>query len=245
MNRVALVLLACVAACSIYGSDDDDDAPSTPTPADASTPSASDAATLDESDLTNDPSLANEAGAEPDATSSSTDAAPDTGGPALPDLLVFLSSSQHTGKLSAVGSEVAGDQICQTLGVGYPNKKWVAWLSGPTGNVKERIVDKAIGRAYRRIDHALVIEKAEMILDHPLDAPIILDEKGIPWGPQVYVWTGTSLGGQLSASSCLGWYSSESTATGISAVTSASADWGTGNVDSCDKPRHLYCFEVP
>lgn len=242
MKRLSLALLACAAACSIYGSNDDVTPPLSPPI--GPTADASDAATADETALANDPPVSDEAGSVSDVNAPPADAGADQGGPALPDLLVFITSTTTTGKIGTAGGALAGDRICEDLGLRFSPRRFRAWLSDSGESAKQHVIDHAVGRRYRRVDQALVAEKAEDMLNGLL-VPIAIDERGISWASDTSIWTGASYSGGITSSTCLSWYTADPAKYGMAAIMTSSMSWGAGSPYSCDVPRHLYCFEVP
>jgi hypothetical protein len=184
-----------------------------------------------------------------------------------PERIVFVTSGLYSGDLLAEASALegkgkpfrgesgleAGDYICQ-----YHAKKgglqgtYTAWLSDSLEDAKDRVTQGTL--PYFRPDGIKVADHFADILDCPsgtfpaedcLDAVISIDENGEPLPAAVEVWTGTRhTGVSYNADNCDGW--TDGTSPKIGRVGSVFYDdeyWTSLQPRSCDKTRHLYCFE--
>lgn len=244
VRRHVPLLVALVAACRLYG-DENEDAPPAPASvldAGAALPAA-DAGTVDPGLL-----AIGDGGLE--------SSVPDDGGlldgglvDAAPprDLYVFISSKKISATISATQPEIEADRFCNDLARDQAllaGRRFAAWLSSTTP-AKARILDKVAGRRYVRLDHLLVSSDPSRMAIDGLEGPITLTEIGT-FHSTDFVWTGTSVAGSLTASTCRGWTSSDAADFGMAGLSSATnVTWTQFGQRSCDADYYLYCFEVP
>ncbi|HEY2387755.1 MAG TPA: hypothetical protein VGK30_12400 [Candidatus Binatia bacterium] len=151
---------------------------------------------------------------------------------------VFVTSATVNGNF---GGLAQGDTACQTAatGAGLPGT-WVAWLSDGSTDAKSRL---GTARGFVRTDGAPFGDTVASISSNPhILNTIHLDEHGANVGT-VTVWTGTDGDGTKSSSTCANWTSTSGSAT-IGSTGAGPDAWTASITQSCNAPRHLYCFET-
>jgi hypothetical protein len=226
-------LLAC-GACGSFGSDSSDGA------SDAA-PAADSAALIEGGALA-------EVGPPDEAGDAGGDAPFVPVGPCGTNLdcerIVFVTSATPAG--DAVGGSVGADALCAKLAIAaepanavLKGRMFVAWLSTSAVAAKARLLHGT--KAYRLVDGTVVANNWDDLVDGTIAAPISRTESGtlLTAGS---VWTGTSIGGDYSSSSCTDWSATNVQGTQGSA-TDTNAHWTTRGGGACAEPAHLYCFE--
>lgn len=230
--RALACVVACAAACTIYG--EDETAAPAPPSADAITDASApaDATTTDASSP--DPEEDGGLDAEPIGIDAGIDAAPPR------DLLVFVTSATFPGDFGKGPVPLsAGDRICNDLAVPRPKlrgKVFVAWL-GTTVEPDQRLV-RAAGHRYVDLQGTVITTTPATM--GTLEHAITLDELGTSFPIGSEVWTGTG------AVACDGWSTTspaKTAAVGIAGERTSA--WTFASYGTCDKLRRLYCFEVP
>lgn len=244
VRRHVPLLVVLVAACRLYGDENEDAPPSAPSVLDGGDAlPAPDAGTLDPDLLSTgdgglESSLPDDGGL---SDGSLVDAAPPR------DLYVFISSEKTSAALAVNQPELKADNFCNVLALGqslFAGRKFAAWLSS-TISAKTRIVDKAIGHRYVRLDQVVVSSDPSRMASDGLENPITLTEIGT-FHSTDFVWTGTGIDGSLTASTCRGWTSSDTAHFGMAGLSAATnVTWTNFGQRSCDAAYYLYCFEVP
>lgn len=245
VRRHVPLLVVLVTACRLYGDENEDAPPSAPSSVldGGDTLPALDAEPLDPDVL-----QAGDGGLEssaPDAGGLSDGSLVDAAPPL--DLYVFISSEKTSAALAVNQPELKADKFCNVLALRqslFEGRKFAAWLSS-TISAKTRIVDKAIGHRYVRLDHMVVSSDPSRMASDGLENPITLTEIGT-FHSTDFVWTGTGIEGSLSASTCHGWTSSDAAHFGMAGLSAATnATWTQFGQRPCDAAYYLYCFEVP
>ncbi len=171
---------------------------------------------------------------------------------------VFISSTELTGKL---GGLTGADLHCQNLARAVGWTEWTrvrAWLSDGSSAAKDRVAGSKPEWPLALVNGKRVANSlADLITSGPGDG-IDLDELGEPW-IKAQVWTNTAVTGEPfdSPQHCAGWISESLSSVawvGLNAVPKLpEADWEDWSdnhwwtsymTKTCDKPRHLYCFEI-
>lgn len=173
------------------------------------------------------------------------------------DKLVFATSAKCFGDLGACASRLgiqsgvtgieAGDAICNKLAAaaGLQGRRFLAWLSDPTTNAKDRL-DASAGPYANRKGERLG-DNLETILDQGMATGVKYSELG----ERVIAnaWTGTTRAGLLleGRSHCDGWSSSaaDGTANGSTGTVSGSTSWTHFGAANCGLvENNLYCFQM-
>lgn len=168
---------------------------------------------------------------------------------------VFLSSTKHTGDLTASSPIMttngldAGDAICQGLAdaADLPGT-YAAWLSSATVAVADTLpLDPANDDLYILVDGTVIAQGFADVLDG-IDNPIQIDEDGNlvpPFGNDSFVWTGSYETGQPQTDAvCSDWTDGTSGSGGVIGEYLATNEyWSRISGRSCEQQFRLYCFE--
>ena len=161
-----------------------------------------------------------------------------------PDLVVFVSSSEHEG--TALLGVLVADAVCMALAAKQPalaGRKFVAWLSSSGLDVKARIGTSQ--RVYRLPDanKTQVASNTAALLSGKLDAPIDHHEDGNVVGAPVVVWTGTAPNGLATGADCGSWSGGGMGTIGLAPFTDA--NWTQADTIDCAVQQRIYCIETP
>jgi hypothetical protein len=160
-------------------------------------------------------------------------------------LRVFVSSKTYDGNL---GGALGADGICNTLatqaGLGGT---WMAWISDATTSPSQRFTKATV--PYRRLD-GVAVASSWADLTTGISNAIDVDETNASHAADSSnaskTWTGTTVAGVLSTSSCGNFASNSSTTTGqVGHCTgTGTVNWTSAYAtETCSVPNHVYCFE--
>lgn len=161
-----------------------------------------------------------------------------------PDLVVFVSSSEHEG--TALLGVLVADSVCMALAAKQPaleGRNFVAWLSSAGLDAKARIGTSQ--RVYRLpdADKTQVASNTAALLSGKLDAPINHHEDGNVVGAPVVVWTGTAPNGVATGADCGNWSGGGMGTIGLALFTDA--NWTQADTIDCAVQQRIYCIETP
>lgn len=227
------VVLGLAAACTTFGAPPDD-AGSTSGTSGTSGSSGSSGSTS----------------GDPTADGGPTDAMPadDAKGDAPPpkgNRFVFITSTTHHG--DALGGLVGADGICNALAKASPTaalrmRTFVAWLSTSGATAASRLASADDTRRFLRVDGAIVATSTADLLDGTLASAVTVDERGMSYAGNVYVWTGTNPDGTKATDDCNDWTSNDTADVGL--ATSTAGEWTKKQLSGCQAVyARLYCFE--
>lgn len=155
---------------------------------------------------------------------------------------VFVTNSTTDGRFNSngLGILVNADNTCNALAAGAGSTShWVAWLSTPTVNAVDRILDTE----YRLTDGTLVFANKAQITNSPgwaLDT-LSRDQHGQPVSGST--WTATGGGVYVAGNDCNGWTTNSNSVFGIAGLTNSTANWSIGGAPSCGTQNRFICFE--
>lgn len=151
---------------------------------------------------------------------------------------IFLSSLTWSGAMGALdGADMKCQNLAKFSGLGGT---WIAFMSAPFADIKDRIMDKA----YYRMDGTLVASSKADLLDGTIAAPISIDEKGIAHGGDDYsVWTGTTPGGTNTGTNCHNWGWVDATGT-VGDPTATGPNWIDVSAGDCHENKRIYCVRI-
>ena len=98
-------------------------------------------------------------------------------------------------------------------------------------------------RPHRLLDASLVALNREFLMAAGPDTPINLNEYGVAASGSRVVWTGTDVGGSVTATTCDDWTSRTDLGT-FGDRMSTDSNWTDAGTAGCDSIAHLYCFET-
>lgn len=175
--------------------------------------------------------------------------------------IVFITSQSYTGNLNGLAG---ADSICQNLAINanLPGV-YKAWLSDSTQSPQTRFTHSAV--PYKRVDGVAIAQNWTELTNYPYQpilAAINVDEHGLVWTTENYVWTFTQQSGSVFGPfqpiflhvDCNDWTSADpgsciqlQTYSGWCGATGQYLNvnnwtWG-GPFESCDSLHHLYCFQ--
>jgi len=153
---------------------------------------------------------------------------------------VFVTSEAY--ELGVDFTSVAdADNICQARAktAGFTGT-WVAWLSTPTTNAKDLIVD---AKYYYRTDGFIIARSKADLIDGSLVNSIKFDENGKDVG-QVNVWTGTKSDGTAAESNTCDGFTNLGGTVAIGISTTTTGGWTNSFSSQCAQfTGRFYCFE--
>lgn len=159
---------------------------------------------------------------------------------------VFVTSKTYSGNLLTEGGGASGlagaDNLCNQLGATLGGT-WVAWLS-EGASAFDRVTGQ--GPWYRVDGTTLVFPDREALKGLPL-VPISTDELGLTHNTDLQAWTGTDVGGTISATGtrCLGWSSGVGFFGQYGDITVSGPQWTNAGLDGCEMgDNRLICFEL-
>ena len=161
---------------------------------------------------------------------------------ASPITRAFLSSKKYYG--DSIGGLAQADTDCQLLATAASRGTgWKAWLSSTTANAKDRL-DLGTG-SIMLVDGltTVVAHGTDLLGDGGLLHAIDHDETGTQVAPSI-VWTGTAVGGVVSATNgapCGDWTSPDGGAT-AGGSNQTGATWTSDAIEPCTNSYPIYCF---
>ena len=161
---------------------------------------------------------------------------------------VFVTTGRYTGDLKKAGASQTGlqgaDKLCEIEAQSAQlGGIWKAWLSDKTQDAVDRLND--VGPWYRINENTVLVESLATLVTRGPSDYIIREPDGSSAGIDK-VWTATRANGRLTTGNdtCLNW-TSERRADygGVGSTDETEVKWTEDFTDSCNKKRHLYCFE--
>ncbi len=162
------------------------------------------------------------------------------------DCLVFISSTEHTGKL---GGLAGADAICQNLAAdaGIPGT-YMAWLSDSTSSPSTRFPTKSAS-PYKLLNGVKIADNWADLTDGQLQTLFTVTDAGpeLPSGPGQHAWTATLPTGQKSGPTCNNWTTESTDVSGLTGyhrhATQSTGRWTSYDNRQCNAELHLYCVQ--
>lgn len=147
---------------------------------------------------------------------------------------LFVTSTAYSGY--SIISVSNADATCNTCATAAGLEgTWKAWISGPTVNAIDRIVD--VGPWYK-IDGSKAFNNKVNLMTTPI-VNINVDENGNTVAGGVFTWTGTKTGGTTGR---VCWDGAFGAAT--YGIANGTTNWTENGVYDCGNANgHLYCIE--
>lgn len=163
------------------------------------------------------------------------------------DNLMFVTSQTKKGTFGTLdAADVACAEAAASAGIG--DHTWVALLSSPAKDVRDRLVREGNGRArgWRRLDGLPIADTIEDLFDdRKVFYPVLYDENGeVHSGP---VWSGSQIDGTVTPSShCAGWTGGTDPDSTFGAVGRAALgpNFLSSSSSRCSLPASFFCAMV-
>lgn len=162
-------------------------------------------------------------------------------------LRVFVTKEAFSGDLDGTsGADTKCKEAAEAAKIA-PKGKWVAWLSTPSANLKERLITPAGTLPFQLLDGTSIAKKAADLGAEPglpLHAIDLSESKSKVTG---HAWTGTKNLGEAALTACLAWTNPDADHKGGAGdIAAKDATWTElETAETCDTQNHLYCFEIP